>query len=113
MIRIMLKKKFSFLTLFGILPLFLFSCSQVQKAFDSERKNSNQEFLVEKKMPLSMPPDFNKLPTPKNIVEENQSENADVKILILENDKDMKVEGTSENLNKDFKKFILDKIKNN
>ena len=49
MIRIMLKKKFSFLTLFGILPLFLFSCSQVQKAFDPERKNSNQEFLVEKK----------------------------------------------------------------
>ena len=109
----MKKKKFSFLILFGILPVFLFSCSSVQKAFDPERKNSSQEFLVEKKMPLSMPPDFNKLPTPKNIIQENQNKNADVKRLILDDEKDKSVKGARENLNKDFEKFILDKIKNN
>ena len=40
-------KIFIYLSFFGFI---LSSCSTVQKAFDPERKNSSEEFLVEKKI---------------------------------------------------------------
>jgi hypothetical protein len=109
----MQNKKFNFLIIIGIFLVLLSSCSTVQKAFDPERKNSTQEFLVEKKNPLAMPPDFDALPTPKNIIKSSQSENKDVKLLILENSEDKIAKDGTENLNKDLEKFILEKIKNN
>ena len=39
----------------------------MKKGFESQRKNSTDEFLVEKKSPLVMPPDFDELPIPKEI----------------------------------------------
>jgi PBP1b-binding outer membrane lipoprotein LpoB len=41
-----------------LLALFISSCNSVKRAFDPQRKNSTEEFLVEKKSPLSMPPDL-------------------------------------------------------
>ena len=35
-----------------LISLFFSSCSTVQKAFDPQRKNSSEEFLVEKKSKL-------------------------------------------------------------
>ena len=48
--------------------LFLNGCTTAKKAFSPERKNSSEEFLVEKKSPLALPPDFDELPTPKNSI---------------------------------------------
>ena len=45
--------------------LLLVSCGTMQSAFESQKKNNIDEFLVEKKSPLIMPPDFNELPIPK------------------------------------------------
>ena len=53
-----------------ILLLFLFtgSCadtfSSVKRGLTGAKKNSADEFLVEKKDPLILPPDFEDLPTP-------------------------------------------------
>lgn len=43
---------------------FLSSCTQ--DAFVLKKKNSTDEFLVEKKNPLVLPPDYGKLPVPQD-----------------------------------------------
>jgi starvation-inducible outer membrane lipoprotein len=54
--------KFSLLIIFA--TILLSNCSTVQKAFDPQNKNTSDEFLVEKKSPLSIPPSFEELPCP-------------------------------------------------
>ena len=102
--------KFSLLIIFA--TILLSNCSTVQKAFDPQNKNTSDEFLVEKKSPLSMPPSFEELPVPSNqkITEENKTNN--IKSLITEKNSNNE---KSENVDtdKDFEQSILDKIKNN
>ena len=62
----MLISKIKILVVILILSFVNVSCTNVKKAFDPEKKDSSEEFLVEKKTPLSMPPDFDKLPLPKS-----------------------------------------------
>ena len=62
-------KKFK-LFLYINLFLFLISCGTVREGFQNPKKNNTDEFLVEKKNPLVLPPDYDKLPMPidkKNI----------------------------------------------
>ena len=111
----MMIKKYKFLIFVAIIGLFFSSCSTVQKAFDPQRKNSSEEFLVEKKSPLSMPPDFDELPVPQNNQnnnEDNQDQNKDIQLLITENNKSQTQSTEVENSDKEFIKLILDKIKN-
>ena len=55
--------------LFLTIVFFTFqSCETVKEGFTSQKKKSTDEFLVEKKSPLVMPPDFNELPLPKTIL---------------------------------------------
>ena len=50
------------LIFFGV---FLYSCQAATEALQGKkRSDQSDEFLVEKKNPLAMPPDFDKLPTP-------------------------------------------------
>ena len=65
-----------------IISLFLFSCSTLKDGFQSQRKNSTDEFLVEKKRPLVMPPDFDKLPQPSQKESISQEENGQVEEII-------------------------------
>lgn len=50
----------------GVLIIFclLGNCSNLKKGFTNDKKKGTDEFLVEKKQPLVMPPDFEKLPLP-------------------------------------------------
>ena len=52
------------LTLFCLILSF-FSCGTIKEGFTNQKKTSSDEFLVEKKSPLVMPPDYNDLPVPK------------------------------------------------
>ena len=106
-------KKYKFLILLGLLSLFITSCGSVQKALDPERKNNSEEFLVEKKSPLAIPPDFDELPIPQNNIKDNQDKSKAIELLITENNKDKKEMSDSESSDTDFEKLILDKIKNN
>ena len=48
-----------------ILLLFLYSCGSVGEALQGKkRSDQGVEFLIDKKNPLTMPPDFDKLPEP-------------------------------------------------
>ena len=93
------------------LCLFITGCNSVKKAFDPERKNSSEEFLVEKKSPLSMPPKFNELPIPSNEKVDKESQISNIESLIIDKDSNEKSEIIESD--KDFEELILDKIKNN
>jgi len=49
---------------FIILLLLVTSCQTVNDAFTLKKKPSGDEFLVEKKSPLVLPPDYGQLPIP-------------------------------------------------
>ena len=52
------------------LIFFIMSCgtlSSVKKGLTGEKENSTDEFLIKKKDPLIIPPDFEDLPTPDEL----------------------------------------------
>ena len=103
-------KNIKFLLLIILSAIFLTNCGTVQKAFDPQNKNTSEEFLVEKKSPLSMPPSFEELPVPLNekIDKENQTNNIEL-LIKKNNNENLETDET----NKKFEQWILDKIKNN
>ena len=96
----------------SLLLIIFSSCSTVKKGFESQRKNSTDEFLVEKKRPLVMPPDYNQLPIPK---EENFDKTIDennIKSLITKK-KNEEIKEKKQTNDKTFEDLLLKKIKNN
>ena len=104
-------KKFKKLWFVLILTLMFQGCSSIKEGFRSQKKNSTDEFLVEKKSPLVMPPEYNELPVPEieNFESEIEEENDIKKLLTNSNN----TNSNSNEQNKNFKNSILDKIKNN
>jgi hypothetical protein len=101
--------KFSLLIILS--TILLSNCSSVQKAFDPQNKNTSDEFLVEKKSRLSMPPSFEELPVPSNEKVDKESQINNIESLITEKNNNEKLE--ADESDKDFEQSILDKIKNN
>ena len=101
--------KSSLLIIFS--TILLFNCSTVQKAFDPQNKNTSEEFLVEKKSPLSIPPSFEELPVPSNEKVNKESQINKFELIITEESNNEKLETVESD--KDFEQSILDKIKNN
>ena len=92
------------------IALFLTSCSSLKEGFSNQKKNNSDEFLVEKKSPLVMPPDYNELPIPNS--EKKEKKTKDIESLILKS----KQEEINEDINKknsSFEDLILKKIKKN
>ena len=87
--------------------LLLTSCTTVKKGFKNPKKNNSDEFLVEKKSPLVMPPDFDELPIPKQNGNQTETKENSIKELITENPSDNTDSGEE---NKDLEASILDKI---
>ena len=54
-----------------LILLFLNSCGTVSEGLGGSKKKGSDEFLVEKKSPLVLPPSFGELPEPGNEPEEN------------------------------------------
>ena len=106
-----MKKTFNRILVIITLGLFISGCNSVKKAFDPQRKNSSEEFLVEKKSPLSMPPEFNELPVPSNEKIDKDTQINNIESLITEKNSNEKVEIIESD--KDFEQLILDIIKNN
>ena len=95
------------------LILFLSSCGTAKKAFTNQKKNSSDEFLVEKKSPLVMPPDYSELPVPKSHSQSVANDESNIKNLIKNNN-----ESDSTNINNktehlSLEKSLLEKIKKN
>ena len=91
-----------------VLPLFIYSCGAVKEGFSNQKKNSSDEFLVEKKSPLVMPPDYNELPIPNT--NEINKKNNDIKKLVTNSNQTQK---TKQKVGENFEQSIIEKIKNN
>ena len=102
--------KFSKLLLF---LLFLYSCGSVGEALQGKkRSDQGDEFLIDKKNPLSMPPDFDKLPKPgeANVKSTQDIENDQTNIKnLLKNTGDENVSNSDESTS--IESSILKKIK--
>ena len=108
-------KKNKIFLFFVLATLILNNCGGFQDAMDPQRKNKTDEFLVEKKLPLSMPPDFEKLPIPKNEeVVKNENEENNLKKLIANNQSNnSEISSEKKETVGSFEKSIIEKIKNN
>ena len=62
---------------------FLSACQTAREGFTLKKKDNSDEFLVEKKSPLVMPPNYEELPKPKDfqLSEENKKDDDFKKII--------------------------------
>ena len=96
-----------------LLLLFLYSCGSVGEALQGKkRSDQGDEFLIDKKNPLSMPPDFDKLPKPgeANIksTKDIEIDKSNIKNLLKNND-DENISNSDESTS--IESSILKKIK--
>ena len=99
--------RFFFLT---ILLFTLSSCQGVKDALSGKKYENSDEFLVIKKNPLVLPPNFNDLPTPKDVADTTQIDNIENEIEdLLSSIKDS--DEVSESSASDTESFVLEKIK--
>ena len=92
--------------------LFLLSCGTVKEGFSNQKKNNSDEFLVEKKTPLVMPPNYNELPEPKINQQEIKKEKNPIKSLLLQEDDDLN-DNEIDDKEKKLEDSLLEKIKKN
>ena len=93
------------------LLLILCSCQSVKDALTGKKYENSDEFLVIKKNPLILPPNFNDLPTPKDVADITQIEAIENEIEDLLSSMKDKDEITESSSSSDTESFVLEKIK--
>ena len=102
-----MKKFILIILIFNLLQ----SCSSVSEGFKLKKGNTGDEFLVEKKNPLVLPPNFNELPEPgKTEMSDQGNKSFEEKILINNTKNNSQEEKTS---TKSTEELILKNIKKN
>ena len=91
--------------------IFLHACSTVKEGFSNQKKSSNDEFLVEKKSPLIMPPDYDELPAPNLNENDKDEDNEKLKKLIVKSENQITETKESIPSNTSLEESIIDKIK--
>ena len=88
------------------------SCQGLKDGLEGNKKSkSSEEFLINKKSPLVMPPDYSKLPLPENNSNQNEKvQDFDLKKVLEKNSNNQK---SKTQTNKSFQKSIIEKIKTN
>ena len=95
-----------------ILLFVLTSCQNVKDALQGKKYENSDEFLVIKKNPLVLPPNFNDLPTPEDVTDNTQIENIENEIEdLLSSIKDDNEEVKESSSPNDTESFVLEKIK--
>ena len=98
-----------------LLIILLNSCQTIKDGLTGNKQNNSDEFLVTKKNPLELPPDFDQLPVPKRDKENiNQSEQIDKEVENLFK-KSLENESSEDSIsiNQSAEEFILKKINKN
>ena len=104
-----------FLKIFAVLNLLLLllSCGIVKEGFQNPKKESSDEFLVEKKSPLVMPPNFNELPIPKRSQNDENSDDNKIKELLEDKETTIKNNSDTTGMNNSLEENLIEKIKKN
>jgi len=105
-------KNLIYLILFSF---FLGSCGSVKDGLTLKKKENSEQFLIEKKQPLVMPPDFDEMPKPgsletdKETIAKNKNENLDLETLI-KNSKTSIEDNPDNNISSEIQKKINKKL---
>ena len=104
-----MKKKYKkFILLFLVLNLFN-GCQSIKDGLEGNKKSkSAEEFLIQKKNPLILPPDYSKLPMPKNATNNQATQEFDLEKK-LKNSKISKK--NNKKITTSFEKMVIEKIK--
>ena len=102
-------KKFKLYFVISI-ALSIASCGTIKEEFSNNKKDNSDEFLVEKKSPLVMPPDYNELPKPDERKAEKETNN--IKSLISKSSND-EIKDNLDEKESTIENSILKKIKKN
>ena len=89
---------------------YLQGCGSVSEGFKLKKGNTGDEFLVEKKNPLVLPPNFDDLPEPQKENNENENESIDLSKVLNEKKNE---ETEVKNENNSLEKSISEILKNN
>ena len=94
------------------LLILLNSCQSIKDGLSGAKQENSDEFLVEKKNPLELPPDFDQLPVPnKNKKNISQSEQIDEEIEnLFKNSEESEASDSSTNTSQSAEEFVLKKI---
>ena len=93
-----------------IFLFFLISCSgfnDVGKVLRGEKVNTTDEFLVKKRNPLVLPPNYEEIPKPKSVSIEEDNEDEKIKKIL----KGPKKEKIRKNKSSSIEDSILEKIR--
>ena len=104
--------KYLKILIFFQLIFLLYSCSTMKEGFKNQKKSSSDEFLVEKKSPLVMPPDYDDLTVPDQNKEISDIDENKIKDLVTKDNNEIEEVKISEEENLNLEKSILKKIKN-
>jgi hypothetical protein len=103
-----IKKNFIFIFIF----IFLSNCQGLdnfKKAMTGQKVNTTDEFLIKKKDPLILPPQYDKLPLPKNSDFQEKEENAVKSILKTDKNSEIRKSNSVSSL----EKKILEELRKN
>ena len=91
-----------------IIYLIIVSCNSLKEAgkvLRNEKTNTTDEFLVKKKQPLVLPPDYNVIPEPGSIQKEKENEKENLKKILKAPKENVK------NNSSDIETSIIEKIR--
>tara|TARA_A100001011_G_scaffold167458_1_gene176258 strand:- start:483 stop:806 length:324 start_codon:yes stop_codon:yes gene_type:complete len=107
-----MKKIFKISIYLSVILIGMSGCQSLKDGLEGNKKSkSAEEFLINKKSPLVMPPDYSKLPLPEiNSNQNEKSQDFDLKKVLEKNSNNQK---SKTQTNKSFQKSIIEKIKTN
>ncbi len=99
-----MRKFLIYLLFFNLLS----ACESAREGFTLKKKDNSDEFLVEKKNPLVMPPNYEDLPKPEDFqISEEKKKDDEFKKVINNNKKN----NTQKNIkNTSLEKLVIEKI---
>jgi len=101
--------KNSKIILFFLLIILMNSCggfSDAGKVLRNEKTRTTDEFLVKKREPLSLPPDYENLPKPNSLEKNNKNEENTINTILK-----MPKETTSSKKNSTVEQSIINEIR--
>tara|TARA_B110001452_G_scaffold258083_1_gene252908 strand:- start:19 stop:339 length:321 start_codon:yes stop_codon:yes gene_type:complete len=106
-----MKNFYKFIVLF-LMTLTITNCQSVVDGISMKKKGSQDQFLIEKKSPLVLPPDFDQLPEPTTEVKKTEEEDFDIENVLGQTSTEDKTNNQKKNTDSSsIKNTIMKKIK--
>ena len=107
-----MKKNYKKLILAILILNLLNGCQALKDGLEGNKKSkSAEEFLIQKKNPLVLPPDYSKLPLPKNVANNTEtSKEFDLEKKLKQN-ANSNTKDSNKKITNSFEKMVIEKIK--